>query len=245
MLKTAKITAGQRSRIDRYKHLKIKNIITEMIEWIIDNEVYGEPYIAWISVEQIIWGMGMHWKEERCPKRLQVGIREHLKIRKASQLERKRWKKNTGWEVPPFPAELYRTIKNTVKDSIINEIIKENSHTNVMPFWAQGYIDSTTNPPSFNSQYANDVVGWFFFFGEPDVYEFITQWLNSLEGKNKAIRYQFHYNKKMFDSMIRKQIAAAISKLELLDQIQERFIEHKKITPYVNPEHITWDDEEE
>ena len=88
MLKTPKITGGQRSKIEKYKHLKIKNIIIEMIEWIIENEVYGEPYVGWVSVEQIIWGMGMHWKEEKCPKRLQLGIRQHLKIRKASQFER-------------------------------------------------------------------------------------------------------------------------------------------------------------
>lgn len=245
MLKTAKITAGQRSKIERYDHLKIKNIITEMLEWVIDNEVYGEPYIAWVSAEQIIWGAGMHWQEEGCPKRLQLGLRQHLKIRKASQFERARWKKNTGWEVPELPVELYRTIKNTVKDSIINEIIKENSYDKVMPFWAQGYIDPKTDPPSFNPKKAHDIVGWFFFLGEPDVYEFITQWLNSLQGKNEAIKYQFDYNKKMFDSMIRKQIAAATAKLELLDQMQERFTEHKKITPYVNPDHITWDDEEE
>ena len=87
MLKTARITGGKRSRVEEYDNLKIKDIVVEMAEWVIENEVYDEPYIALISVEQIIWGKGMHWNEGNCPKRLGLGLKEHLQIHKATQLD--------------------------------------------------------------------------------------------------------------------------------------------------------------
>ncbi len=38
--------------------IKIKDVLKEMVKYVIENEVEKPPHVAWISVEQIIWGKG-------------------------------------------------------------------------------------------------------------------------------------------------------------------------------------------
>jgi len=43
----------------------MSKLIVEKVEWVLDNEVRNMPHIAWVSVRQLIFGKGMHWKEKK------------------------------------------------------------------------------------------------------------------------------------------------------------------------------------
>lgn len=239
MKKIQKVTP---KRLSKIYPIKLKDLIIEKIEWILKNEVLDEPYIAWISIEQMIWGKGMHWNEENCPEYIQKGIIKHMGIRKASHLERARWKRVTGWEAPELPPSMYISIKQIIKEKIINKIILEEKYSGIKPFWANGYIDPSTDPPSFNAAYHKDIVGYFFYLDDIDTYKFSESWLDSLTGKNRAIRLQWEYNKEAFKRMIRTQIASASAKLDILEAT-EKFNSYELINPVLKPNEITWQKE--
>jgi len=242
MLKVQKITPKRESAIN--SEMSIDEIIIDMVEWVIDHEVLVDPFISWISVEQIIHGAGMHWKEGNCPEYLQSGILKHCKIWPARKIERMRWKRYTNWEPPPLPPDLYRTIKNVVKNKVINAIIREEKYAGIKPFWAQGYINPKTDPPSFDSRYARDVVGWFFYRDGIEFIGGIENYFMTLNKRDKYVLFQWLYNCSAFPKMIRTQIASATAKLDLLEEI-EKYSSYKKISVEVDPSQITWIENED
>ncbi len=117
----------------------------------------------------------MHWKEKECPEQLQLGIKKHLKINKASKALRNIWFKSAGWELPELPFDLYCSIKNSVKEKIINSIIREKKYGGINALCVRGYINSEKKLPTFDLIPARDlifvsnVLGWFFYRDNPDV----------------------------------------------------------------------------
>jgi hypothetical protein len=244
MEKIVKITPGWRSNV--FPQYSITKLVTQKVEWILDHEVYSLPHIAWVSVSQIIWGEGMHWKEDDCPNHIKMGIMKHLKIYRASNNQRRIHKQRCRWEIPDLPEDLFSAIKSSVKSKIINPILKKENYKNINPLWARGYIDGDTVPPSFDDTKARDLVGWFFYFNDPDTYESQKRHLETFEGKNRNITCQFLYNSQVFDIQLRQQYAAISTKLELLEFCQtDEFSSHKLIRPKVSDEEQTWDNPED
>jgi hypothetical protein len=172
MLKFEEITPTNNSLV--YPDYSIAQILVEMIEWVFDNEVKNQPHIVWISIEQLIWGKGMHWKEKECPEQLQLGIIKHLKISKASKALRNILFKSTGWELPEWPFDLYCSIKFSVKEKIISSIIREKKYGGINAFCVRSYINSEKELPTFDlipagdPQSVSNILGWFFYRDNPD-----------------------------------------------------------------------------
>ena len=43
--------------------IKIKDVLKEMVDWVIKSEVMEPPHIAWLSIGQLQWGNGYHFKD--------------------------------------------------------------------------------------------------------------------------------------------------------------------------------------
>lgn len=244
MEKIVKITPGWRSKA--FPQYSITKLVTQKIEWVFEKEVYAFPHIAWISVNQLIWGEGMHWKEDDCPKYLKLGIMKHLKIYRASNNQRRAHKLRCKWEIPDLPEDLYGAIKASVKSKIVNPILKREDYKDINPLWARGYIDGETVPPVFDQTKARDLAGWFFYLNNPETFHGQRRHLETFEGKNRNITCQFLYNSQVFDIQLRQQYAAISTKLELLEFCQQdEFASHKLIRPKVSDEEQTWDNPED
>lgn len=242
MKKYKKIKLKAKSHIN--PELTITEVLQKKVEWVFDNEVYQKPHLTWISVGQTIWGNGKHWKDcdDEC---LKAGIREHLGIRKASNEARNRWANVWGWEVPEFPQSLYDTIKSIIKSKIINPMIFDEKYTGISPFYAQGYIDPKTDPPTFNSRYAKSIAGWFFYLNDPNIKKISEKYLTSLfDTKDAHIPFQWEYNKSGFPKMIRQQIASSSKKLDLVYQL-EKYSGYKNIGLKIDQDLITWEIEDD
>lgn len=244
MEKIAKITPGWRSKL--YPQYSIAKLVTGKLQWVFNHEVYQFPHIAWVSVRQLIFGEGMHWKEDDCPKHIKIGLMKHLKIFRASNNQRSLHYHRTKWQIPDLPEDLYSAIKTSVKSKVVNPILKREAYEKVNPLWARGYIDGSTVPPVFDETKARDLVGWFFYLDDPATFDGQRKYLEALEGKNRSITCQFLYNSQVFEIQLRQQYAAISSRLELLEFCQEdKFASHKLIRPKVSEEEQTWDDPED
>jgi hypothetical protein len=209
-------TIGKRSVID--PELKVTKVLKMMIDHVIKNEVETGPFITWVSIEQLVWGAGRHWKNCDDPI-LRAGLLNHMGWRKGALWARAEWEKVTGWDPGELPFKFKEDIRNYIRRIIINPLRENLEKAHIIPWYSPGYIDPNTL--ALDENHSGAISGYFFIlkgemFANTQNEWLYSQWDNS---KTKHIVVQFEFNRSSFHKSQRKQVNMALGKLEMAEKM--------------------------
>ena len=89
--------------------IRIKDVLKEMVDWVINREVMDTPFIAWLSIGQIQWGNGYHFKQFLWDSK---GLNWHMGYREgkcAGMPARKAFYNATGMWPPVYPEHYFQS----------------------------------------------------------------------------------------------------------------------------------------
>ncbi len=209
----------------------LEEIVVEMIQYVLDKEVYSPPYIAWLSKGQLRWGYrrakkkrtnsNVHWED--APWHLQRGIQNHMGIRKPSQPDLDSWNRDFGY-FPEWPPERVQKLVSLVKSEFINKKATGKKLDPIEFLYGKGYIDPKTGKRDPN--YSSGISGYFFMHKNPEYRQEQVQWL---EKSDITIRAQYSLCCSTFVSTVQQQITSGRNKRNinqyLLDQTTYKEIE--------------------
>lgn len=192
----------------------LEEIVIEMIQYVVDGEVYNPPYISWLSKGQLLWGGNVHWKTAK--KYLQKGILKHAGIRKPSQSDLDFQIKRFGYCLE-WPEPRCWALTSLMKSEFINKKATGKGFTSIEFLYGRGYIDPKTSKLDPNC--SNGITGWFILHSSEDVRD---EQLNWIESQPKYIWEQYARCYNTFTDVVQQQIesgnAKAITNSYLLDQ---------------------------
>jgi hypothetical protein len=204
------------------KHIKIKDVLKEQIKHIMEDEVYNDPFISWISIGQIQWGNGYHFKF--LPGSLKKGLNFHMGFRNgkpASEQTRRRHFNICGWDPGMYPNDYERSIKTWINDHVIKKILSKKGWENIAPLFAPGFYDPKTLSLDPNSK--RTISGYFFALEDSKVTKRQTEFIKSRwrAPKQKHIPLQFEYAKPAMKKHIREQIKSGEDKIDFKERLRE------------------------
>ncbi len=206
-----------------HPELKVDKISQEMIEHVLQEEIFKPPYMSWISIGQILWGGGVHWK--KAAGHLSLGIYKHSGINKPGQADLDFWYRRFGY-YPEWPEPSSRNlVMNSMKKKFINKKAKGEGFDDIEFLYGKGYIDPSTG--KLSPKHTTGIVGWFIMHKNPEYRQEQITWL---ENQKKYIIWQYALCCRTFQSTIYQQIesgrAKTITNQYLLDQTVYKEIEN-------------------
>jgi len=187
----------------------------EMIQHVIDNQVYCPPYITWLSKNQLLWGGNGHW--EKAKTHLQKGLLKHAGIRKPSQADLDYQMKRFGYCLE-WPEPKCWALTGLMKSEFINKKAKGDDFKSIEFLYGRGYINPKTLKLDPDCSYG--ITGWFIIHADKETRE---KQLNWLQEQKEYARMQYERCCRTFKDIIQQQIesgnAKAVTNSYLLDQV--------------------------
>jgi len=192
----------------------MEKVVSEMILWVFDNEVYQYPYITWISKGQLLWGKGRHWKN--APDYLQAGILRNAGIRKPSQADLDFQQRIYGYCME-WPEPRTWALTSIMKSDFINKKALGKNYSDLEFLYGRGYINEKTG--NLDPDYSYGISGWFVMNTNKEYRETQIEWTGS---QPEYIRAQYARCCRTFPDVVRQQIESghkkAITNSYLLNQ---------------------------
>lgn len=212
--KKQKNGTGKKDASTLHPEMKMEDIVHEMIQYVLDNEVYLYPYISWISKGQLLWGAGRHWKEAPC--HLQKGILKHLGIKKPSQMDLDFQKRRFGYCME-WPEPKTWALTSIMKSAFINKKASGIQYDDLEFLYGRGYINEKTG--KIDTEYSSGISGWFVMHGDSEYRQEQIEWLAS---QPVYVRAQYERCCDTFANVVQQQIESgnrkALTNSRLLDQ---------------------------
>lgn len=205
--------------------IKIKDVLKEMVEWVIEREVNNSPYIAWLSIGQLQFGKGYHFKQ--MPGQLGNGLNRHMGYRMglpASEQTRRSFFNKCGWDPGPYPAHYLKSLKTWINDEVIKKILQEKAYKGIAPLFGPGhYSVPTKEKPKPEFTQPRVIMGYFFAKEDEGVLKIQNDWIESCWGKPKMkhIPPQFEHCKPAMEKHARDQLLSAQEKIDYKERLRE------------------------
>jgi len=197
-----------------HPEMTLEKITLQMIQYVLDNEVYSYPYIAWVSKGQLLWGAGRHWKT--APGYLKKGLLKHAGINKPSQADLDFQKRRFGYCME-LPEPRTWALTGLMKSEFINKKARGEDYSNLEFLYGRGYINEKTG--NLDPNYSYGITGWFVMHADPSSRNEQIEWLVE---QPEYIRAQYARCCSTFKDTIQQQIESgnrkAITNHYLLDQ---------------------------
>lgn len=206
--------------------IKIKDVLKEMIDWVIEREVRKPPYIAWLSIGQLQWGNGCHFKDMQGS--LGKGLNKHMGFRKgwpAGEQQRRKFFNINGWDPGAYPAHYPGILKTWINEEVIKKILAKKKYPHIVPLFGPGYYDYTNGQAEPVFTQARVIMGYFFALESEDdsiaqiQQEFIeSRWKVA---KQRHIVPQFEHCKPAMEKHARDQVQSAQEKIDYKERLRE------------------------
>jgi len=192
----------------------MEQIVSGMIQHVLDTEVYLYPYITWLSKGQLLWGKGRHWQS--APEYLQKGILEHAGIKKPSQMDLDFQMRKFGYCME-WPEPRTWAMTSIMKSDFINKKAANLQYENLEFLYGRGYINEKTG--RIDAEYSSGISGWFIMHSDQEYRAEQIEWLSS---QPVYIRAQYERCCNTFANVVQQQIESgnrkALTNSRLLDQ---------------------------
>ena len=194
----------------------------DMVQHVLDNEVYNYPHITWLSKNQLLWGGNGHWKNCTDPQ-VSAGILRHAGIRKPSQQDLDYQQRRFGYCLEWPQPKVWDMVTSVVKTSFINKRATGEGFKSIDFLYGRGYIGADGK---MDKDHTSGVVGWFIMANDPNVRRYQIDWV-----ENQSIQIRGQWERCCFDfkSTVQQQIESghkkAIINSYLLDQFAYKEIE--------------------
>lgn len=206
-------------------NFKVKDVLKEMVDYVMDQEVFSDPYITWLSIGQLQFGKGAHFK--KIEGVLGKGLNHHMGYRKgrpASLETRRRFFNVCGWAPGMYPSHYLSSVKTWINDNVIKKILTGKAYPNVVPLFSPGYYDPNTL--ALDDATRKVIMGYFFALADKTKIQRQTQFIMS-RWKVKMQRHiplQYEYAKPAMRRHIREQIRSAEDKVDFKERL--RMVDH-------------------
>lgn len=196
-------------------------IVVEMIQYVIDSEVYQPPYITWISRNQMIWGNGVHWKS--APAHLKAGLMKHAGITKPSQADLNFQMRRFGYCLE-WPNPWLWELPSIMKSDFINKKAKGTGYKDLEFVYGFGYVDPKDG--SLDPNHTKAICGWFILHTDKEQYfQTQTDWLASKKGtKDEFLLHQYNRVCSTHLSCVQQQIESGHKKSLINTQLLEQHV---------------------
>ena len=220
------------SRLNSGKSLN--QICHQKIEHVIENEVRKNPYMAWVSKNQLLWNNGLsgqHWKETEGA--LGKSLLDHAGVTRPSFEDLDVQVRRYGYCMEFPPRELPPILNNIVRSLFIKPMLLGKKYTDIRFLFGHGYIDKEGK---LDPRYPTGISGYFFYLADGDYRSEQQEWL---ERQPLWLRLQFVRNTETYISVIMGQIKSGERKIPIGQKLLNHE-EFRELDPKIEEKQITW-----
>lgn len=239
-----KLSGSTRSKL--LEEIYLSDIVERMIQKVIDNEVLKPPYISAITIYQIMYGGGYHWKHEEYL--IKCGLLEHAGINRPPNWYLKEQAKKFKYVMDWPPVQIRNIITGTMRKSFINPWLDAGPGS--LPYyfgWCKGYISENNGQAKYQSEYGM-FISTYFIINKKEEYRnkicehllsqpwwFRKQWLMITQKLPKVV-----VGMKRFADKVHSR-AAALGDAWGVDENEGRAMFAEKYDPQVPKIMVDWD----
>ncbi len=152
-----RLTAKKRSRFD--EEMTLEKVVVNMVNHIIDNEVLKPPYISAVTVYQIMYGAGVHWKGQEML--LSAGLLDHAGISRPPNWYLAEQGKRFGYIMDWPPQAIRSVITGSIKGNIVNPLLDGSTDPDYIVGYCQGYINEENGLAKYVPEYGRAISTYF------------------------------------------------------------------------------------
>ena len=191
----------------------LSEVLVDKINYIIEDRVNVEPYVAWVSKNQLLWGSGFHFKNAPTDY-LKSGLFKHAGLNRPTNSERLRWFKRYGFCQDFPPISLIDGIQQTIRDKFVlqsdDRIAKNNRYTHLKFLYGKGYVDEDTG--EFVNVHHKYIYGYFIHQKDSIFADDIASYIVGNDKDCNWIRKQWENCSKTHLKMVNDQIKSGEQK---------------------------------
>jgi hypothetical protein len=241
-----RITGTKASRFS--ETVSLSDVVSYMVDHIIDNEITKPPHIACFTVYQVLRG-GFHWKQAEYLTR--CGLLEHAGIAQPPNWYLSEQGKKFGYIMDWPPVAIRNVVTGSMRKNFINPILDGNIEVPYIIGWCRGYISEDNGKAQYMPEYGKFISSYFIMQKNESLFPniqkhilqqpwwFRKQWKMMLD-KIPDVIYGM---KKLADTVHTR--ATALSRMWEIDEKENRSLLEDHLNPQIPEEMIDWRDKEE
>ena len=118
--------------------LTLEDAVYNRFKYVIEKEVFSPPYVGAVTVYQMLYGKGAHWKHAE-DIRLRMGLLDHAGVARPPNWYLNQQASRFGYIMDWPPVAIRSIITGTIKSKFINPILDNTSAPYVIGY-CKGYI---------------------------------------------------------------------------------------------------------